>query len=122
MCTLTLLRASDRCLITMNRDDLIARPESPPKLDGAHGAHMIAPLDLKAGGTWIGLNRHGLVACLLNRYDQAAPSDGLSRGVIVPEALLGRDVGAAFDRVTGRDRVTNHPEAHRLDGTGPIQC
>lgn len=121
------MRREDRCLITMNRDDLIARPEAPPRLDVSHGAHMIAPLDLKAGGTWIGLNRHGLVACLLNRHDRAAPLDGLSRGLIVPEALLGRDVAMAFDRVTGLDLsrfapftcvIVSRAAQMRIDWTG----
>jgi uncharacterized protein with NRDE domain len=87
MCTLSVFRLNSHCLITMNRDDLVDRPEAPPKPPGVDPNEMIAPMDLKAGGTWIGLNRFGLVGCLLNRYDQSAPANARSRGRIVPEVL-----------------------------------
>jgi uncharacterized protein with NRDE domain len=87
MCTLSVFRLNSHCLITMNRDDLVDRPEAPPKPPGVDPDAIIAPLDLKAGGTWIGLNRFGLVGCLLNRYDQNAPANARSRGKIVPDVL-----------------------------------
>jgi hypothetical protein len=87
MCTLSVLKSDGHCLITMNRDDLVERPEAPPSPLGVGRDEVIAPLDLKAGGTWIGLNQFGLVGCLLNRYDQHPPLDARSRGGIVPEIL-----------------------------------
>jgi uncharacterized protein with NRDE domain len=99
MCTLTILRQRGNTLITMNRDDLIARAEAPPAFLGTVPAKIIAPLDLKAGGTWIGLNQHGLVACLLNRYDAAPPADARSRGNIVPHALIVADAQNAIAAV-----------------------
>jgi hypothetical protein len=87
MCTLSVFRLNNHCLITMNRDDLVDRPEAPPTPPGVDPDEIIAPRDLQAGGTWIGLNRFGLVACLLNRYDQKAPANARSRGKIVPEVL-----------------------------------
>jgi uncharacterized protein with NRDE domain len=99
MCTLTILRDARNTLITMNRDDLIARAEAPPAFLGTGLAKIIAPLDLKAGGTWIGLNQHGLVACLLNRYDAAPPADARSRGAIVPHALATENAQSAIAAV-----------------------
>lgn len=96
MCTLTLLRAEDALTLTMNRDDAPARPEAPPRIweDGA--VRFAGPVDLEAGGTWIGVNAAGVAACLLNRYD-AAPKGARSRGAIVPLALAGQCLESAAD-------------------------
>jgi hypothetical protein len=104
MCTLTVIQSGDDCIITMNRDDLIERPEAPPCLITSNKVAIMAPLDLKAGGTWIGLNQHGLVACLLNRYDQAAPHNARSRGEIVPMALQAHTIDEAEQRLMSMDR------------------
>jgi hypothetical protein len=87
MCTLSVFRLNSHCLITMNRDDLVDRPEAPPTQIGVEPDEIMAPMDLQAGGTWIGLNRFGLAGCLLNRYDQSAPANAHSRGRIIPEVL-----------------------------------
>jgi hypothetical protein len=79
----------------MNRDDLIARPEAPPRLQAGAQGGFIGPLEMQSGGTWIGVNASGLVACLLNRYDGPAPVGALSRGMIVPTALEASTVAAA---------------------------
>jgi Transport and Golgi organisation 2 len=128
MCTLSVFRLNSHCLITMNRDDLIDRPEAPPKPPGVSPNEIIAPRDLQAGGTWIGLNQFGLVGCLLNRYDQSAPANARSRGRIIPEALqqavrvdeaaaqianLELDTYAPFTCV-----ILSRGDAVRLDWTG----
>lgn len=94
MCTLTILRANQTLTLTMNRDDAPARAEAPPRLWGEGAANFAAPIDLEAGGTWIGVNSTGVAACLLNRYDNAARG-ARSRGEIVPRALGGEDLDAA---------------------------
>ncbi len=90
MCTLTIVRELNQLLVTMNRDDLAARREAPPSLWRSADTAFAAPKDLQAGGTWIGVNEAGVVACLLNRYD-AAPTGRVSRGQIVIEAMAGRN-------------------------------
>jgi hypothetical protein len=127
MCTLTILREENRVIITMSRDDLIARPEEPPASRGAGVATFLAPLDLRAGGTWIGLNTHGLVACLLNRYDQPPPANAMSRGAIVPTALKTAQIDDAIVAVLALDLsrfapftcvLVSHVSATKLDWTG----
>jgi uncharacterized protein with NRDE domain len=66
----------------MNRDDLADRPEAAPAEWPSAKPAFVAPKDLQAGGTWIGVNDHGVIACLLNRYD-AAPAGHISRRSIV---------------------------------------
>ncbi|HIJ65267.1 MAG TPA: hypothetical protein HPP77_04880 [Candidatus Hydrogenedentes bacterium] len=100
MCTVTLYRDATSVLVTMNRDELHARaPERPPTVfeeAGSRGQWM-APIDGEAGGTWMGVNACGVVACLLNAYlpgdtvsRPRAPSR-LSRGTIVPAILAQGD-------------------------------
>lgn len=90
MCTVTVLRDSSGILVTMNRDEQRSRaPELPPRLCGKAGSgRWVSPLDGESGGTWIGANGRGVVACLLNNY-AATPPPAIhgSRGRIIPEAL-----------------------------------
>ncbi|HSO21647.1 MAG TPA: NRDE family protein [Chondromyces sp.] len=100
MCTLTIDRRAGRLLLTMNRDERWTRaPERPPALHPATGGGRawVAPADGERGGTWIGANDDGVVACLLNAYapgdlDLIGRPDVPSRGEIIPGLLArGRD-------------------------------
>jgi uncharacterized protein with NRDE domain len=48
---------------------------------------VLAPRDVRAGGTWFGLNEHGLFAALTNRRCASPDPDRRSRGLIVSDAL-----------------------------------
>ena len=48
---------------------------------------MIAPIDERAGGTWLGLNDAGLFVALTNRPCQNLDPGRRSRGLLVAEAL-----------------------------------
>lgn len=97
MCTVTVRLDAESLLVTMNRDERIDRaPEIAPSIrpEAAGGPSWMAPTDGQAGGTWIGANDDGVVACLLNAYlpgDPIAPppAGAPSRGVIIP-AILSR--------------------------------
>ncbi|MET0153058.1 MAG: NRDE family protein [Candidatus Binatia bacterium] len=69
MCTLAIyVRAFSAypLVVAANRDEFFARPTSPPTiLDPTIG--IFGGRDDVAGGTWLGVNRGGLVAALLNR-------------------------------------------------------
>ena len=95
MCTVTAQLQEGRLVVTMNRDEFRSRaPETPPKLPG-EAADAIYPIDTQAGGTWIGVNRHGVCACLTNQYlgsevdigESEPVGAGKSRGMIIPEVL-----------------------------------
>lgn len=100
MCTLTIDRRAGRLLVTMNRDERWTRaPERPPVPHPAEdgGRAWVGPADGERGGTWIGANDDGVVACLLNAYapgdlDLIGRPDVPSRGEIIPGLLArGRD-------------------------------
>ncbi len=126
LCTLTVLRARDALTLTMNRDDMPARPEAPPRRWGDDGLGFAAPVDCEAGGTWIGVNAAGVAACLLNRYDDA-PKGTRSRGEVAPAALDKNNLSsasAAIEALAHRDYspftclIVSEEGAVRIDWTG----
>lgn len=110
MCTVTFVGDPNRLVLTMNRDDANVRVEAPPREARANDIAYLAPIDVRSGGTWIGVNALGVGACLLNRYDPAPPPE-LSRGVIVPKAMGGRDAREAADIVGALDHTRFAPFA-----------
>lgn len=72
--------------ILSNRDEAYDRPSGGWDWRGSGGSYF-APIDLEAGGTWIGLNRHGLVAALTNIFPGREGADFRSRGALVTDLL-----------------------------------
>jgi hypothetical protein len=91
VCTLTWARTTDGYELFFNRDELkTRRPALPPEVRSTAGVRWLAAIDADAGGTWLGVNEHGLSVGLLNGWrgrDRAHP-DATSRGLLVT-ALLG---------------------------------
>jgi len=84
MCTLVLLqRPGELLAISGNRNELLARPSSGPRVENG----VLAPRDELAHGSWLGLNRHGLFVCVTNRRDAMVDPARKSRGLLVLEAL-----------------------------------
>ena len=98
MCTLILLH---RCVdgaplvVAANRDEYLDRPAAPPALLETDGPSVVAPLDLRAGGTWLGVNAAGLFAALTNRPVRRPDPSRRSRGLLVLDALAERGAAAA---------------------------
>ena len=102
MCTVTWLHDGDRYSLYCNRDELRTRqPALPPSARRSGATRFVAPIDGKAGGTWIAVNELGLSLCLLNDYS-AAPrgtaGDFTSRGHLVTELIQAGD----FDDLRSR--------------------
>lgn len=77
-----------------NRDEDYDRAFDPPALlDETHG--IFAPRDQRAGGTWIGLNRSGVVAAITNALPQHPREDFRSRGLLVLDSLAHEAAGEA---------------------------
>jgi len=75
-----------RVVVAANRDEYHARPAAPAAW---WDEGFLAGRDLKAGGTWLGVDRRGRFALLTNvrepaRHDPDAPS----RGSLVPNILM----------------------------------
>ncbi|MEQ8165308.1 MAG: NRDE family protein, partial [Alphaproteobacteria bacterium] len=99
MCTVLLLRRPGHAwpaLLAANRDEMLDRPWSSPARHWPERPEVVAGRDLLAGGTWLGVNNHGLVACILNRAQSLGPAPNKrSRGEIVLDALDHADAAAA---------------------------
>ena len=107
MCTLIALHqvvSGYPLVVGMNRDEFRNRPAAPWSVVPG-SPRVVAPRDRKAGGTWIGVNEHGLVVALSNRRGRDSTT-ARSRGVLVVEALR-RDRPASVD-VLVRSEVEAH--------------
>lgn len=82
-------------VVAANRDEFLARPATAPVVLCGRPV-VVGGKDLKAGGTWLGLNEHGLIAGLLNRRSEQGTDPGLhSRGLLTLEALQHRSAAQA---------------------------
>jgi hypothetical protein len=99
MCTVVFLRRPGDAwpvLIAANRDEMSDRPWKPPARHWPDRPEVVAGLDELAGGTWLGLNDHGVAAGILNRPGTLGPAAGLrSRGELPLDALDHADAAAA---------------------------
>ncbi|WP_417841818.1 NRDE family protein [Terasakiella sp.] len=112
MCTVVLLRRPDHdwpLLLGANRDEMKDRPWSPPDRHWPEYPHVIAGCDELAGGTWMGINDDGVVACVLNRVGTlGAHPDFRSRGELPLEALDHAEADLAAESLEDLN-----PEAYR---------
>ena len=80
--------------VAANRDEHYDRPSAPPSIL-ARSPTIIAGRDLRAGGTWLGINEYGLIVGILNRRQQPGLSASRayrSRGLLCLELLRLRQV------------------------------
>ncbi|MBM3774140.1 MAG: NRDE family protein [Acidobacteria bacterium] len=67
MCTVSWLHEEDGYQLLANRDEQRRRPPAEgPQLQERASVRHLAPLDGKAGGTWLAVNEFGISICLLN--------------------------------------------------------
>jgi uncharacterized protein with NRDE domain len=95
-------------IVAANRDEFFDRPTAPAAF-WADAAAVLAGRDLKACGTWLGIDRQGRIAAVTNyRQGQREAVAPRSRGHLVSEFLTG-DTGAAeyMDRVSREVELYN---------------
>jgi uncharacterized protein with NRDE domain len=99
MCTVVILCRPGHdwpLLIAANRDEMKDRPWSAPARHWPERPEVLAGRDDLAGGSWMGINDHGVVACVLNRRGTLGPAKGKrSRGELVLECLDHADASIA---------------------------
>ncbi len=113
MCTLVLRRhrhAAWPLVIAANRDEMRDRPALPPARHWPDRPGVTGGRDLLAGGSWLALADHGLVAAVLNRRGSLGPAAGKrSRGELVLEALDHADAATAARALAGIDPTAYRP-------------
>jgi len=104
MCSIILRLTQAGTFIAANRDELIRRPWSPPAAHWPDYPGIIAGRDETAGGTWMGVNVHGVMAAVLNRHGTLGPAPGKrSRGELPLLALESQDAAAAAAKIAALD-------------------
>jgi len=85
-----------RLVVAANRDEFHERPAAPLAKWPAPG-DILAGRDLRANGTWLGLDRHRRFGVITNFRELQRPRpDAPSRGALIPEYLRGSDNAEAF--------------------------
>lgn len=104
MCTLALYFhqfAQYPLLVAANRDEHFDRPSAAPALLAGE-PKIVAGKDLRAGGTWLGVNEHGLLVGILNRRingDALPATIARSRGALCMDLLRLNSASAAHKRI-----------------------
>jgi hypothetical protein len=81
VCTVIVLVRPDQVLLAANRDERLDRPWDPPAAWWPDRPGVVGGRDRTGGGTWMGINRQGVVATVLNRPGTLGPAIGKrSRG------------------------------------------
>lgn len=89
MCLLLVLwrtSAAAPVMVAANREEFFDRPFDPPTLDPGP-PRVLAGRDRRAGGTWLGVNEHGLVVAVTNRFGEPGPEGAPSRGTLCRRLL-----------------------------------
>jgi len=105
VCTASWLIHPDGYELFFNRDESVRRGTArPPERLALGGVRVLAPRDADAGGTWLGVNEHGLALALLNAWDAREGLAGAkSRGLLVQELLDARDAATVLARLAEED-------------------
>lgn len=83
------MHPSYRLILAANRDEFYDRPSMPADFWTKH-PQVLAGLDLKEKGTWLGVNKEGKFAAITNYRDPLSwKADAPSRGKLVSRFLTG---------------------------------
>lgn len=89
-------------VVGANREELYARGGEAPQRTTATGpsrsCHALAGIDPVAGGTWLGVNEHGVLIAVTNRRKTRPPERPRSRGLLARELLAFASAGGATER------------------------
>lgn len=107
MCTVVLLYRPGHAwpvVYVANRDELVDRAWDPPAAWWPEYPGVVAGRDRTAGGTWMGINAHGVTAAVLNRPGSLGPASGKrSRGELPLLALAETTASAAVGAIVSLD-------------------
>lgn len=103
-------------LIAANREEYYDRPSLPPSIQSGK-PRVLCGVDQRAGGTWLGVNQHGMFVGLTNRRAPGAdPLGARSRG------LLAREVLRCGSARKGVDKAMEELMTHRYEGLNLVVC
>jgi uncharacterized protein with NRDE domain len=107
MCSIILSIGADGVFAAANRDEMVNRPWQPP---AEYWPGICGGRDSLAGGTWLALNRHNVLAAVLNREGTLGPAAGKkSRGELPLLALAEETAAAAAKAIGALDAAEYRP-------------
>ena len=112
MCTLIVLHGcvpGAPLIVAANRDEFFERQSEGPSLRWLPTGAIVAPRDVQAGGTWLGVNDAGLFAAVTNRLCEELDPSRRSRGMLVLDALASETASRAADRAQDLARGAYNP-------------
>jgi uncharacterized protein with NRDE domain len=112
MCTLIALHRSvpgASLVVAANRDEFYGRPAEGPALRRTASGWIAAPLDVEAGGTWLGLNPAGVFAAVTNVAGGARDPERRSRGLMLVEALAATCAREAMEKAVNLPVAAYNP-------------
>lgn len=102
MCTLIALhrvRPGAALVVAANRDEFFERPAEGLALRPSPAGPVLAPLDIRAGGTWLGMNGAGVFAAITNVSCPEPDPERRSRGLLVMDALAAPSAKQAAEKL-----------------------
>lgn len=118
MCSLILRLNAEGVEIAANRDEMRNRLWDPP---AEYWPGICGGRDRLAGGTWLAVNRQGVVAGVLNRTGTLGPAaDKASRGALPLLALREATAQAAAARIMALDAGDYRPFNMVLANSGSV--
>ena len=93
-------------LVAANREEFYDRPSAIPSIQSGK-PRILCGIDQQAGGTWLGVNQHGMFVGASNRPKSMPPIAPRSRGVLCKDLLRAgsarRAVDLALDAMASRE-------------------
>jgi len=83
-------------LIALNREENPDRSALPPKIQSGR-PRAVCGVDQQSGGTWAGVNQHGLFVAVVNCPKKTVPAEPRSRGLLCRELLGCQNAEEALD-------------------------
>jgi hypothetical protein len=107
-------------LIALNREEDPARESLPPKIQSGR-PRSVCGVDQQFGGTWAGVNQHGLFIAVVNCPKRVPPGEPRSRGLLCRELLSCQNAEEALDMaqrelLTGVYAGANYVCVDRMSG------
>lgn len=96
-------------VVAANRDEYFVRPTEGLRVRPGEAGPVLAPQDLRAGGTWLGVGRDDLFAAVTNRRCLEPDPARRTRGWIVNDALAAGSAKAAADRFANLPKAEFNP-------------
>lgn len=84
-------------LVAMNREERTSRPTQAPRIQSGR-PRVVCGIDKKSGGTWAGVNQHGLFIAVVNCPKRGLPPEIRSRGMLCKELLASRNAEEALEK------------------------